>query len=206
MKLYHVPGSRSCRVRWLLAELDLEHTLETLSVADGSLRTDAYRALNPMGHVPTLEDDGVAFYESGAILQYLLERYGEGRLEPAIESPSRAHYLQWFHWGEATLLPPIVAMNSNRFVLREEDRSERAISVARRQLARVLGVLASAVEGRRYLVDDTFSAADIMVGYGLSLAQLVGELPEEGVEVKRYLDGLAERPAYQTSFAGGFGG
>ncbi len=206
MKLYHVPGSRSCRVRWLLEELGIEYTLESLSITDGSLRTDAYRAINPLGRVPTYEDDGVAFYESGAILQYLLERHGDGRLEPAILSPSRARYLQWFHWGEATLMPPIVTMNSHRFVLREEDRSEKAIDVARRQLARILGVLADAVDGQSYLVDGSFSAADIVVGYGLALAQLVGELPADGGPVESYLAGLAARPAYQTSFAGGFGG
>ena len=84
MLLYHVPGSRSCRVRWLLEELGVDYTLESLSITDGSLRTDEYRALNPLGRVPTLEDGGVAFYESGAILQYLLENYADGNLAPPI--------------------------------------------------------------------------------------------------------------------------
>lgn len=206
MLLYHVPGSRSCRVRWLLEELGVDYTLESLSLTDGSLRTDEYRALNPLGRVPTLEDGGVAFYESGAILQYLLENYAEGNLAPPISSPSRERFLQWFHWGEATFLPPIGTMNSHRFVLREEDRSEKAVDVARRQLARILAVLADAVEGQSFLVDDTFSAADIMVGYGLALAQRVGELPADGGAVDSYLKGLAARPAYQTSSADGFGG
>lgn len=214
MKLYHVPGSRSCRVLWLLEELGLEYTLERRSVLDGSLRTPEYRALNPLGRVPTFEHEGVVFYESGAILQLLLERHGKGRLEPPRDAPERPLYLQWFHWGEATLLPPLAAINANRFILREADRSERALDVAQRQLARILAVLAEAVEGRDFLVGDgdgddgtrgRFSAADIMVGYGVQLARTVGALDEAPPAVSRWLDGLAERPAFERAFAGGFG-
>jgi glutathione S-transferase len=206
MKLYHVPGSRSARIRWLLLELDLPCEIVTLSLADGSLRSPEYLALNPLGRVPTLEDEGVTFYESGAIVQYLLERYAGGRLEPERGSPDRPIFLQWTHWGEATLLPPIVTMNSHRFVLPEADRSEKAVDVARRQLARILRVLESAVEGREYLVGETFSAADIVVAYGVTLAKLVGELPATLPETARWLDGLAARPAYRAAFEGGFGG
>ncbi len=205
MKLHHVPGSRSCRVLWLLEELGLPCEIEQKALADGSLRAPEYLAKNPLGRVPTLEDDGVVFYESGAILQYLLERYGEGRLAPAIGSPSRPIFLQWFHWGEATLMPPMASIMANRFVLKEADRSEVALGIARRQLAKALAVLGEAVDGKRFLVDDEFSAADIMVGYGLTLAKNVGELPEEPQSVPAWLAGLAERPAYQRAFGGGFG-
>ena len=206
MKLYHVPGSRSARVLWLLLELGLDHEIVRLSMADGSQRSPEYLAINPLGRVPSLEDQGKTFYESGAIVQYLLERYGEGRFEPPVGSPERPTYLQWFHWGEATLLPPIVTMNSHRFVLREVDRSEKAVDVARRQLARILGVLEAAVAGRTFLVGDEFTAADLMVGYGVTLAKLVGELPEDLPAVHAWLDGLAQRPAYQTALSGGFAG
>ncbi len=124
MRLHHLPGSLSCRVLWLLEELGVPYEIDRKAFFDGSLRTAKYRAKNPLGRAPTLEDDGVVFYESGAIVQYLLERYGQGRLAPPIESVSRAIFLQWFHWGEATLMPPIVWINSNRSVLKEQDRSE----------------------------------------------------------------------------------
>ncbi len=205
MKLHHVPGARSCRVRWLLEELGIEYELDQKALRDGSLRSPEYLAKNPNGKVPTLEDDGVIFYESGAILQYLLERYGKGRLAPAIDSPSRPIFLQWFHWAEATLMPPMGVIMGNRFVLTEEDRSEAALSVARRQLANALRVLAGSVEGKAFLVDDELSAADIMVAYSLTLAKMVGELPEEPESLHHWLAGLAARPGYQTAFEGGFG-
>jgi glutathione S-transferase len=205
MKLSHIPGSRSCRVRWLLEELGLEYDLEQLSLADGSLKTEAYRAKNPHGRVPTFEDAGITFFESGAIVQYLLERYGEGRLEPAIGSPLRPVYLQWFHWGEATFMPPHSAIMANRFVLKEADRSEVALAVAQRQLSNVLQVLDTALDGKTFLVGGEFTAADIMVGYACSLAKMVGALPEEVPSVHRWLAGLAARPAYQRAFEGGLG-
>jgi glutathione S-transferase len=206
MKLYHVPGSRSARVLWLLLELDVPCEVVTLSLADGSLRAPGYRALNPLGRVPTLEDEGVSFYESGAIVQYLLERYGGGRLEPEVASPDRPVFLQWLHWGEATLMPPIVTINSHRFVLPEADRSPRAVDVARRQLTKIVGVLESEVRERSYLVGNAFSAADIVVACGVTLAKLVGELPDTASETVRWLDGLALRASYQRAFDGGFGG
>lgn len=206
MKLYHVPGSRSARVLWLLLELDVPHEIVRLSMADGSLRSPEYLAIHPLGRVPSLEDEEITFYESGAIVQYLLERYGRGRFEPPIASPDRARYLQWFHWGEATLLAPIVAMNANRFALPEKDRSEKAIDVAQRQLARILRVLEHGLEGRPYLVGDGFTAADLMVGYGVTLAKLVGELPDDLPAVQAWLTRLAARPAYAAALAGGFAG
>ncbi len=206
LKLYHLPGSRSCRVLWLIFELGLECEIEKMSLADGSLRTKSYRELNPLGKAPTLDDGGVVLYESGAIVEYLLERYGAGRLAPAVGSAGRAQYLQWLHWGEATLLPPIAAINGNRFVLAESDRSEAALDVARRQLSRVLNVLGGVVANREFLVGDEFSAADIMVGYGVRLAKMVGELPEQPESIHEWHDGLAARPAYQRAFDGGFGG
>lgn len=206
MKLHHVPGSRSCRVRWLLDELGVDVDIKSYRLMDPALKAPEYLALNPLAHVPTFEDGDVVLYESGAIVQYLLEKLGDGRLEPEVGSASRALYLQWFYFAEATLMPPMGVIMGNRFVLREEDRSENALRVARKQLANALAAVGPAVDGVRYLVDDRFSAADIMMGYSLTLLASVGELPEEPKSLGVWLAGLAERPAYQRTFAGGFDG
>ncbi|MFK7895834.1 MAG: glutathione S-transferase family protein [Myxococcota bacterium] len=206
MKLHHVSGSRSLRVRWLLEELSLPYELERHALGGASLRSPEYRALNPQGRVPTLEDEGTVLFESGAIMQYLLERYGEGRLEPAPGDPMRAAYLQWFHWGEAALMPALHVIMGNRFVLKEEDRSEKALGVARKQFAQSLRVLGDALGKADYLVGDAFSAADIMVVYGITLVKQVGEMPEEPLVVHRWQDRLVARPAFQAAFEGGVAG
>jgi glutathione S-transferase len=171
-----------------------------------SLRSPSYRALNPQGRVPTLEDDGVVLFESGAIMQYILERYGEGRLEPALTDPLRARYLQWFHWGEAALMPALHVIMGNRFVLKETDRSEVALRVARKQFLQSLGVLGAALAGADYLVGDAFTAADIVAVYGVTLVKQVGEMPDEPRAVHAWHDRLVARPAFARAFEGGVAG
>lgn len=207
MKLHHVPGSRSCRVIWLLEELGgIDYAIESYRLGDPRLRAPGYRALNPAGKVPTLEDAGVAFHESGAIVQYLLERHGRGRLEPAKDSPARGPYLQWMHWSEASLLPPLGQINAHQFVLREADRIPAALALARRQFAKVIAQLGAALEGRDFLVEDRFTAADLMAGYGIALARMVGELPATSDALQDWFERLAARPAFERAFRGGFGG
>jgi len=207
MKLHHVPGSRSCRVLWLLEELGgIEYQVEVYRLGDPRLRAPAYRALNPSGRVPTLEDDGVAFFESGAIVQYLLERHGGGRFEPAVGAPARGPFLQWLHWSEASLMPPLGQINAHRFVLREADRIPAAVDLGRRQLAKAVEQLDRAVAVADYLVEHRFTAADLMAAYGVALAKMVGELPAPPAAVQAWFTRLAARPAFRRAFAGGFGG
>jgi len=207
MKLHHVPGSRSCRVLWLLEELgSIDYEVETYRLGDPRLRAPAYRAMNPAGKVPTLEDAGGVFFESGAIVQYLLERHGCGRLEPDSSSSSRGPFLQWMHWSEASLMPPLGQINAHKFVLREVDRIPQALDLARRQFAKVVAQLGEALSGREYLVEGRFTAADLMAGYAIALARMVGELPAGPSPVHDWFERLEARPAFERAFRGGFGG
>ncbi len=207
MKVHHVPGSRSCRVLWLLEELgDVPYEVETYRLGDPRLRAPAYRAIHPAGKVPALEDRGVAFFESGAIVQYLLERHGRGRLEPALDSPARGPFLQWMHWAEASLMPPLGQINAHLFVMPEAERIPAALALARRQFAKQLALLGAALEGRAYLVEDRFTAADLMAGYALALARMVGERPEGPGALHAWFERLSARPAFERAFRGGFGG
>ena len=202
IRLYHVPLSRSARVRWLLEELGLEYEIESLALGDGSLRRPEYLAVSPLGKVPALADGDVALFESGAIVQYLLEKYGEGRLEPAAGSPERAAFLQWLHWSEATLTTPIVEYL--RFGVRppEAERIPAAAENARERAHEALRVLDGALAGRDYLLESGFGAADVMMSVGPRLAKLLGLLPEDCGNVAAWLDRLAERPAYRRAHEG----
>jgi glutathione S-transferase len=206
MKLHHVPGSRSCRVLWLLEELGgLDYEVVTYRLGDPRLRAPEYRALNPAGKVPTFEDEGVAFHESGAIVQYLLERHGGGRFEPAVGARARGPYLQWLHWSEASLMPPLGQINAHRFVLREADRIPAARALAERQFAKVLAQLDQALGDRDYLVESRFTAADLMAGYAIALARMVGALGDLPAGIDPWFARLSARPAFERAFAGGFG-
>ena len=88
MKLYFAPKSRAVKIAWLLEELELNYEIEKYSVGDRALRTPEYYKINPMGRIPVLEDGDVRIYESGAIVQYLLARHGNGKLMPIKGKPN----------------------------------------------------------------------------------------------------------------------
>lgn len=109
LTLYHNPMTRSLRVLWLLEELGLDYVLipvEFVPPVDGKI----FAQRTPTGRFPTLKDEDITLCESGAIVQHLTERYGEGRLAPPIGSPLRAKYLQWIHFPEGTINPYLNAI------------------------------------------------------------------------------------------------
>jgi glutathione S-transferase len=194
--LHHVPYSRSLRVRWLLEELGLPYELATRSFAD--LKRPEHLALHPLGKVPVLVDGNVVLFESGAILQHLLERYGSGRLEPKPGTPERARYWQWFHYAEASITPPLGQIVRHTILLPEAERIPAVVGLARTDAQRLLSPVERALTGQSWLLSD-FSAADIMLGYSLKLASLLRLLGEATPELLAYLARCEDRPAYQRA-------
>jgi glutathione S-transferase len=105
IKLYFAPRTRSVRILWLLEELDLPYELERVEFQPPATKFFAQSA--PLGKLPTIEDGDVVMCESGAIVEYILERYGEGRLAPPVGSRDRPAFLQWLHFSESTAFPPL---------------------------------------------------------------------------------------------------
>ena len=194
--LHHVPFSRSLRVRWVLEELGLPYELATRSFAD--LKRPEHLALHPLGKVPVLSDGDVVLFESGAILQHLLERYGSGRLEPKPGTPERARYQQWFHYAEASVTPPLGLIVRHTVLLPESERIAAVVAGARAEAQRVLAPVERALAGQSWLLPD-FSAADVMMGYSVKLASLLRLLGEATPNLVAYLARCEERPAYQRA-------
>lgn len=196
--LVHVPFSRSLRVRWLLEELALPYRLEVRSFAE--LRRPEHLALHPLGKVPVLVDGDLALFESGAILQHLLERHGEGRLEPKPGSPERSLFWQWFHYAEATLTPPLGSIVRHTVLLPEAERLPAVAESGRAQAAQALAPVERALAGRSWLLAE-FSAADVMMGYSVKLASLLRLLGDAHPNLSAYLARCEERPAYVRAAA-----
>jgi len=196
--LYHVPFSRSLRVRWLLEELGLRYELAVRSLA--ALKEPDHLALHPLGKVPVLRDGDLVLFESGAILQHLLERYGDGRFEPKPGTPERSLFWQWFHFAEATLTPPLGLILRHTARLPEAERVPAVLGFARAQAESALAAVEGALASRAWLLTE-FGAADIMMGYSVKLASFVRLLGDPTPNLRAYLARCEERPAYQRAVA-----
>jgi len=197
LTLYHAPLSRSVRIVWLLEELGLPYELRAAPLEPPSPKPFAQKT--PTGKVPTLEDGGTVLFESGAILEYVLERYGNGRLAPPVGSTLRAPFLQWVHFAEATAFTGLgnIAWHT-RFKL-DADRVADAVADYRRWAEASMDVLERALADREYLLGAELSGADIMVGYTVLVAKALGVIGESHPAVGAYLARLTERPALRRA-------
>jgi glutathione S-transferase len=200
LKIYHARRARSARVIWLAEELGIPYELRTLEFNPETLRSEEYLKLHPLGQVPVIQDGDVTLIESGAIVQYLLEKHGQGRLEPPVGSKERPHYLQWFHFGEAAIARHIGEIVRNRFTKQKPQRNAALVAESRERYAAALAVLERALEGKPYVVGDAFTAADIMIAYGIVMGRITKELPADLPNVHAYLTRLMERPAYAKAW------
>ena len=200
MKLYHCARARSSRVLWLLEELELNYELELMPFDPKALQAPDYLEISPLGKVPVLTDEGVIMFESVAIMQYILRRYGDGRLEPLSTSPEYGEYLQWMHFGEATLMGPISQVLQHTRFLPEELRKSDIAARGRHSFKAYGAMLNRRLQDRDYLVGE-FSAADIVVGYSLFVAQMADLLTPAHGHLSDYYRRLSQRPAFQKATA-----
>jgi glutathione S-transferase len=201
MKLYHSPRTRSVRIYWLLEELGVPFEIVSIDFNPESLKSPSYLKVNPLGKVPTIQDGDLTMFESGAILEYILEKYGKGRLAPAPGSPARGPFLQWVHFAEASAMPPLSLVAAHTMFKPEAERIPAVAAEARATAAAVLAVLNQALAGKQYLLGDEFSAADIMTGYSLLLMKWFGLLSDAYPNVVAYLGRLEQRPALQKALS-----
>lgn len=198
MKVYFAPNTRAVRTVWLLNELALDYELVHFKLGDKAMRAPEYLAINPNGRVPTLEDGDVRIFESGAIAEYLVARYGEGRLAPAVSSPDFPAYLQWLHYGEGMIMPPVNTIVVETILLPPERRNEANAERALKLLNRTLGAVDRHMHGREYLAGE-FSAADTITGHACLVAARLGADIGALPNVAAYSERLKARPALQAA-------
>lgn len=194
MKIYHSPGSRSVRVIWLFEELGLPYELVQFKLGAPETRSPDYLKVHPMGRVPALEDGSQTIFESGAIIQYVVAKYGDGALEPDVASPEFGNYLQWLHYAEGMLMPQVNILVVETIFLSEERRNQVNIDRAMKLLNRMLVAVDAHMEGRDYLAGE-FSAADIMTGHACSVSRRLGADVSELPNLSAYIDRVEARPA-----------
>ncbi len=198
LKLYHAQLTRSIRIVWLLEELGIPYELATVPFKPPR---HSFEQDTPTGKFPALEDDGMVLFESGAILEYLIEKYGKGRLAPPVGSRDRGPYLQWVHFAEATAFPPIGDIARHTMFLPEADRIPQVAADGRVRAKNALDVLERALAGKQYLVGNELTGADVMMGYFLMAARMLGTVGAEHPNIAAYWERLAARPGLQKALS-----
>ena len=198
LTLHFAPNSRAGRILWLLEELALPYELNRMDFHPKDLKSDAHRARHPLGRVPVLDDGDISIFESGAIVEYILERHKNGGLKPDVASPLFPEYLQWYHYCEGMVMPPINTIVVQTILLPPDRRDEKVLGQAQRLLTKALEPVNDALAGRDYLIGD-FSGADIMLGHACFMSQRSGCVTDEMTHLLAYIARIAARPAFDKA-------
>ncbi|MEM1155853.1 MAG: glutathione S-transferase family protein [Pseudomonadota bacterium] len=198
LTLHFAPNSRAGRIVWLLEELELPYELNKMKFHPEDLKSEAHRERHPLGRIPVLDDGDVRIFESGAIVDYILERHKNGGLKPAVEAPMFPIYLQWFHYCEGMVMPPVNTIVVQTLLLPPDRRDEKVLGQAQRLLSKALAPVNDWLEGKEYLIGD-LSGADIMLGHACYMSNLLGCVSDDMVHLKMYVDRVAARPAFKKA-------
>jgi glutathione S-transferase len=198
MKLHFAPNSRAVRILWLLEELGLPYELNQMAFHPKDLKSDDHRARHPLGRVPVLEEGDMMLWESGAITEYILERHKNGGLKPAVDAKEYPEYLQWFHYCEGMVMPPVNTIVVQTILLPPDRRDATTLAQAKKLLTRSWAPVDQALEGKDYLIGN-FSAADIMLGHAAVMSNRLGCVTDDMKNLKAYCARIEARPAFQKA-------
>lgn len=191
--VHHLNNSRSQRILWLLEELGLEYEIVKYQRdAQTRFAPPELKAIHPLGKSPVVTDRGRTIIESGAILDYILRTYGQGRLQPAPSSPDYDEYVQWMHYAEGSATLPLLLM---LYVGRLGEAGAPLHPRIQSEIANHLGYMNAALDGRDYFLGKDFTAADIQLGFVVEAAASRGVL--KGYDnLDRFAARIHARPAY----------
>lgn len=206
--VHHLENSRSQRILWLLEELGLPYEIRHYKRdAKTSLAPPELLAVHPLGKSPVVTDGGLTLAESGAIVEYLVEKYGKGALVPTAGTPEKLRYTYWLHFAEGTAMPPLVMkLVFNRVENAPMPFFARPIArgIAQKvkrgmidpNLGRIVDYIEAELGRSEWLAGDEFSAADIVMSFPIQAASSrVAEKPR----MKRFLERIAARPAFKRA-------
>jgi glutathione S-transferase len=211
--VHHLNNSRSQRVLWMLEELGLDYEIKPYQRQPSMQAPDSLRAVHPLGKSPVITDGDKTLAESGAILEYLAEGYGKGRLTPPAGTPERLRYTYFLHYAEGSLMPLL-------FMKLVFTRLPERVPWAMRPVARMIsagadkallgpqisnhfGFLEGELAGRDWFAGAEFSAADIQMSYPIEAAASRAGLGAKLPRLKAFVDRIQTRPAYQRALARG---
>jgi glutathione S-transferase len=213
--VHHLNNSRSQRVLWLLEELELPYEIKRYKRDPQTmLAPTSLREVHPLGKSPVITDGKLTLAESGAIIEYLIERYGNGRLVPAIGTLEHLRYTYWLHYAEGSAMPPLllklifdqIEKNPMPFFVRPIARaivSRVKSSFIEPQIAQHLDYMEAELGKSTWFTGNEFTAADIQMSFPLEAAVARGGLNASRPKLMAFLNRIHTRPAYQQALERG---
>lgn len=213
--VHHLNNSRSQRVLWLLEELGLTYEIKRYERDPKTMLAPAsLQRVHPLGKSPVITDGEITLAESGAIVEYLVDRYGNGRLKPALGTPEHLRYIYWLHYAEGSAMPPLLL----KLIFDQIDKSPMlffvrpiARSITNRvkssfiepQIKQHLDYMEAEIGKSEWFAGNEFTAADIQISFPLEAAAARAGLNVSRPKLMVFLNRIHSRPAYQQALERG---
>lgn len=206
LTVHHLNNSRSQRVLWLLEELDVTYEIVRYQRQPSMFAPKELRAIHPLGKSPVIADNGNIIAESGAIVEYIVDTYGNGRLIPASKTPERLRYTYWLHYAEGSAMPLLLqkllfTLGPRRapalmrpFVKAVFDQPLKQLIDP--QLKQHIGFWEGELSKTEWFAGDDFTAADVQMSFPLEAASARAGLDESYPKAMAFLKRIHARPAY----------
>jgi len=213
--VHHLNNSRSQRVLWLLEELGVDYEVKRYERdADTMLAPPALRAVHPLGKSPVITDGALTLAESGAIIEYVVGRYGGGRLVPAAGTPDHLRYIYWMHYAEGSAMPPLlfklvfdrIETAPMPFFVRPFARAiagRGKNSFVEPQIKLHLDFMEGELGKSPWFAGSDFTAADIQMSFPLEAAAARAGLDATRPKLTAFLQRIHTRAAYQRALEKG---
>ena len=209
--VHHLNNSRSQRILWLLEELELEYVIKRYERDPQTMLAPAsLRAIHPLGKSPVITDGDLVVAESGAIIEYLVEKYGHGRLIPALDTPERLRYTYWLHYAEGSLMPQLLL----KLAFERVEHTQMPFFIApvakiiasqarsthiEPEIAMHLDYLEAEIQQETWFAGEEFTAADIQMSFPLEAAVAQTNLGTSHRSIVKFLERIHSRQAYQRA-------
>jgi len=201
LEVHHLNNSRSQRILWLLEELGTPYTIVHYQRdAKTRLAPPELKAVHPLGKSPVIRDGSQVIAESGAIMEYVVERYANGRLAPAKNSQAFETYRYWMHYAEGSLMTPLLIKLYLGLV---GDAAKPVIERVEGNVRAHVDFIEQSLRSSKFLVGDEMTAADLQLSFPMELIATQGMLSDAYPKSRAWLKGLHERSAYQRALEKG---
>nr|WP_181017919.1 glutathione S-transferase [Sneathiella aquimaris] len=193
IKIHHLNDSRSQRILWLLEEMGVDYeVVPYMRDLETRLAPETLKAVHPLGKSPLMEDGDLLLHESGAITEYLIRRYGNGKFEPAQDSADYPHYVEWLHYAEGSaMLPLLLRLYTSRLGDAAAPLNPRIDS----ETMNHFGFINKHLQGREFFIGNSLTGADFMMSFPLEAANARGAAAAFPA-IADFVARIQSRPAY----------